>query len=269
MKQYVELAERILFEGIGSSDRTGTGTISVFGHQMRFKMSDGFPLLALKKVHFKSVVHELIWMLSGSTNIKYLNDNGVTIWDEWADEHGDLGPIYGSQWRRAGFDHSSIDQIQNAVDLLKSDPSSRRIIVDCWQVGDIDLMALPPCHMMFQLYSRNSDLSMQMYLRSSDFFLGLPFNIAQYALLLKMFASVTGMVANELIITIGDAHIYKNHIEQVKIIIERYMRDTLSEKERTCWVNLAQKNGIFDYTYKDITLVGYNPWPAIKGEVSI
>lgn len=264
MKQYLNLLDRILTEGVEKADRTGTGTISVFGHQMRFNLEDGFPLLTTKKLHLKSIIYELLWFLKGDTNVKYLQENGVRIWNEWADENGDLGHIYGYQWRSwPDYKGGHIDQIQQAIDQIKNTPDSRRIIVNAWNVGDLDNMNLPPCHMFFQFYVANGKLSMQMYQRSADTFLGVPFNIASYALLLMMVAQVTGLKAGEFVHTIGDAHIYKNHLEQVKLQLSRTPR-----KLPRMALNPDVKS-VFDFRYEDFSLEDYDPWPHIPGKVSV
>ncbi len=264
MKQYLDLLQRVLDEGVRKSDRTGTGTISVFGHQMRFNLQDGFPCLTTKKLHLKSIIHELLWFLAGDTNIKYLNDNGVRIWDEWADENGDLGHVYGYQWRSWKTpDGQTIDQIANLVKSLKENPDSRRHIVSAWNVADIDNMALPPCHALFQFYVADGKLSCQLYQRSADLFLGVPFNIASYALLTMMLAQVCGYQYGEFIHTFGDAHIYLNHLEQVHTQLERTPR-TLPKMK----INPDVKD-IFSFKYEDFELVDYNPYPHIKAEVSV
>ena len=264
MKQYLDLLQRVLDEGVRKSDRTGTGTISVFGHQMRFNLQDGFPCLTTKKLHLKSIIHELLWFLAGDTNIKYLNDNGVRIWDEWADENGDLGHVYGYQWRSWKTpDGQTIDQISNLVKSLKENPDSRRHIVSAWNVADIDNMALPPCHALFQFYVAEGKLSCQLYQRSADLFLGVPFNIASYALLTMMLAHVCGYQYGEFIHTFGDAHIYLNHLEQVHTQLERTPRPLPKMK-----INPNVKD-IFSFKYEDFELVDYNPYPHIKAEVSV
>ncbi len=264
MKQYLDLLQRVLDEGVRKSDRTGTGTISVFGHQMRFNLQDGFPCLTTKKLHLKSIIHELLWFLAGDTNIKYLNDNGVRIWDEWADENGDLGHVYGYQWRSWKTpDGQTIDQISNLVKSLKENPDSRRHIVSAWNVADIDNMALPPCHALFQFYVADGKLSCQLYQRSADLFLGVPFNIASYALLTMMLAQVCGYQYGEFIHTFGDAHIYLNHLEQVHTQLERTPRPLPKMK-----INPDVKD-IFSFKYEDFKLVDYNPYPHIKAEVSV
>ncbi len=265
MKQYQDLLKRILDEGVQKGDRTGTGTISIFGHQMRFNLEDGFPLLTTKKLHLKSIIYELLWFLNGDTNVKYLQENGVRIWNEWADpETGDLGHIYGYQWRswpdyKGGF----IDQIQQAVDTIKNDPNCRRIIVSAWNVADLGNMNLPPCHAFFQFYVADGRLSLQLYQRSADTFLGVPFNIASYALLLMMMAQVTGLRAGDFVHTLGDTHIYNNHLEQVKIQLSREPRAL-----PRMIINPDVKN-IFDFKYEDFQLEGYDPWPHIPGKVSV
>ena len=264
MKQYLDLLQRVLDEGVRKSDRTGTGTISVFGHQMRFNLQDGFPCLTTKKLHLKSIIHELLWFLAGDTNIKYLNDNGVRIWDEWADENGDLGHVYGYQWRSWKTpDGQTIDQIANLVKSLKENPDSRRHIVSAWNVADIDNMALPPCHALFQFYVADGKLSCQLYQRSADLFLGVPFNIASYALLTMMLAQVCGYQYGEFIHTFGDAHIYLNHLEQVHTQLERTPRPLPKMK-----INPDVKD-ILSFKYEDFELVDYNPYPHIKAEVSV
>lgn len=264
MKQYLDLLQRVLQEGTHKEDRTGTGTICVFGHQMRFNMEDGFPLLTTKKLHLKSIIYELLWFLKGDTNVKYLQDNGVRIWNEWADENGDLGHIYGYQWRSwPDYNGGHIDQITEAVETIKHNPDSRRIIVSAWNVADLPQMNLPPCHAFFQFYVANGRLSLQLYQRSADIFLGVPFNIASYALLLKMMAQVTGLKAGDFVHTLGDAHIYSNHIEQVKLQLTRAPRP-LPQIE----INSNVKD-IFGFKYEDFTLTGYDPHPHIKGEVAV
>ena len=264
MNQYLDLLQRVLQEGTHKEDRTGTGTISVFGHQMRFNMEDGFPLLTTKKLHLKSIIYELLWFLKGDTNVKYLQDNGVRIWNEWADENGDLGHIYGYQWRSwPDYNGGHIDQITEAVETIKHNPDSRRIIVSAWNVADLPQMNLPPCHAFFQFYVANGRLSLQLYQRSADIFLGVPFNIASYALLLKMMAQVTGLKAGDFVHTLGDAHIYSNHIEQVKLQLTRAPRP-LPQIE----INSNVKD-IFGFKYEDFTLTGYDPHPHIKGEVAV
>ena len=264
MKQYLDLLQRVLDEGTKKEDRTGTGTISVFGHQMRFNLAEGFPVLTTKKLHLKSIIYELLWFLKGDTNIQYLNDNGVRIWDEWADKNGDLGPVYGAQWRSwPSYSGGYIDQITEVVNTIKNDPDSRRMIVSAWNVGDIFGMALPPCHCFFQLYVADGKLSLQLYQRSADIFLGVPFNIASYALLLKMMAQVTGLKEGDFIHTLGDAHIYANHLEQVELQLSRGPRPLPEMK-----INPDVKS-IFDFQYEDFELTGYNPHPHIKGMVAV
>ncbi|MGL5272539.1 MAG: thymidylate synthase [Phocaeicola sp.] len=264
MKQYTDLLNRILTEGTKKEDRTGTGTISIFGHQMRFAMEDGFPLVTTKKLHLKSIVHELLWFLKGDTNVKYLQENGVRIWNEWADENGDLGHVYGYQWRSwPDYNGGFIDQISEAIETIKNNPDSRRIIVSAWNVADIPNMKLPPCHAFFQFYVADGKLSLQLYQRSADTFLGVPFNIASYALLLEMVAQVTGLKAGDFVHTFGDTHIYTNHLEQVKLQMSREPRPLPRIK-----LNPAIKN-IFDFTYNDIELVDYNPHPHIAGVVAV
>lgn len=264
MKQYHELLERVLTEGVRKEDRTGTGTYSVFGHQMRFGMEDGFPLLTTKKLHLKSIIYELLWFLKGDTNVKYLQDHGVRIWNEWAGADGDLGHIYSFQWRSwPDYKGGSVDQISEAVDMIKHNPDSRRIIVSAWNVGDLPNMNLPPCHAFFQFYVANGKLSLQLYQRSADIFLGVPFNIASYALLLQMMAQVTGLVPGDFVHTLGDAHIYLNHIEQVRLQLSREPRKLPAMR-----INPAV-GSIFDFQYEDFALENYDPYPHIKGDVSV
>ena len=264
MKQYLDLLQRIRTEGVKKEDRTGTGTISVFGHQMRFNLEEGFPLVTTKKLHLKSIIHELLWFLKGDTNVKYLQENGVRIWNEWADENGDLGHIYGYQWRSwPDYEGGFIDQISEAVETIKHNPDSRRIIVNAWIVADLKIMNLPPCHMFFQFYVADGRLSLQMFKRSADSFLGVPFNIASYALLLQMMAQVTGLKAGDFIHTIGDAHIYLHHQEQVDLQLTRSPRPLPQ-----MLLNPDVKN-IFDFKYEDFELVNYDPWPHIAGKVSV
>ncbi|MCL1609794.1 thymidylate synthase [Marseilla massiliensis] len=264
MKQYLELLNRILNEGTRKSDRTGTGTLSVFGHQMRLDMAEGFPLLTTKKLHLKSIIYELLWFLRGDTNVKYLHDHGVRIWDEWADENGELGPIYGHEWRSwPDYQGGTIDQIANVVDQIRRTPDSRRMIVSAWNVAEVDSMALPPCHTMFQFYVAEGRLSLQLYQRSADTFLGVPFNIASYALLLQMMAQVTGLQPGEFIHTTGDTHLYLNHLDQARLQLTRTPR-----KLPRMAINPDVKS-IFDFTYEDFRLEGYDPWPHIKAEVSV
>ena len=264
MKQYLDLLDRILTEGVKKEDRTGTGTISVFGNQMRFNLEDGFPLLTTKKLHLKSIIYELLWFLRGDTNIKYLKDHGVSIWDEWADENGELGPVYGHQWRSWPDENGgTIDQIQNVVNQIKNNPDSRRMIVSAWNVAEVERMALPPCHTMFQFYVAKGRLSLQLYQRSADTFLGVPFNIASYALLLQMMAQVTGLKAGDFIHTTGDTHLYLNHLEQAKLQLTRTPRPL-----PRMIINPDVKD-IFDFKYEDFQLEGYDPWPHIKAAVSV
>lgn len=263
MKQYINLLKEILEDGEEKEDRTGTGTKSIFGHQMKFDLSKGFPLLTTKKLHLKSVIYELLWFLRGDTNIKFLSDNKVRIWDEWADENGDLGPVYGKQWRQWQAGDKTIDQITQAIEQIKNNPSSRRIIVSAWNVAQLDDMALMPCHILFQFYVSNGRLSCQMYQRSADVFLGVPFNIASYALLTMMMAQVTGLQAGIFVHTIGDAHIYNNHMEQVKTQVQRELREL-----PTMNINPKVKD-IFEFQYQDFTLENYNPHPHIKGKVAV
>lgn len=265
MKQYLDLLNRILTEGVRKDDRTGTGIISVFGHQMRFNLEEGFPLLTTKKLHLKSIIHELLWFLQGDTNVKYLQENGVRIWNEWADPiTGDLGHIYGYQWRSwPDYKGGHIDQIKEAVETIRHNPTSRRIIVSAWNVADLDNMNLPPCHAFFQFYVADGRLSLQLYQRSADSFLGVPFNIASYALLLQMMAQVTGLKAGDFVHTLGDTHIYLDHLEQVKLQLTRTPRPL-----PTMHINPDVKD-IFDFKYDDFHLEGYDPHPHIKGKVSV
>lgn len=264
MQQYHDLLKRIMDHGVDRDDRTGTGTLSVFGHQMRFDLSKGFPLLTTKKVHTRSIVHELLWFLKGDTNIKYLKDHGVSIWDEWADEEGNLGRVYGAQWRSwQAPNGKKIDQISNVIDQIKKNPHSRRHLVVAYNPGEVEGMALPPCHAFFQFYVANGKLSCQMYQRSADVFLGVPFNIASYALLTVMVASVCQLQPGEFIHTLGDAHLYKNHLDQTRLQLSREFRPLPQLKI------LNQKENIFDFNYEDFEIVGYDPHPHIKAEVSI
>ncbi len=264
MKQYLDLLQHIVDNGVNKEDRTGTGTRSVFGYQMRFDLSEGFPMLTTKKLHLKSIIHELLWFLKGDTNVKYLQDNGVRIWNEWADENGDLGHIYGFQWRSwPDYDGGFIDQISEAIETIKHNPDSRRIIVSAWNVADLKNMNLPPCHAFFQFYVADGRLSLQLYQRSADTFLGVPFNIASYALLLMMVAQVTGLKPGDFVHTLGDAHIYNNHVEQVKEQLSRTPR-----KLPRMVINLDVKN-IFDFKYEDFKLEDYDPLPHIKAQVSV
>ena len=264
MKQYLYLLQHVLDHGVLKEDRTGTGTHSVFGYQMRFDLQNGFPLLTTKKLHLKSIIHELLWFLKGDTNVKYLQANGVRIWNEWADENGDLGHIYGYQWRSwPDYDGGHIDQIKEAIDTIQNNPDSRRIIVSAWNVADLPQMNLPPCHAFFQFYVANGKLSLQLYQRSADIFLGVPFNIASYALLLMMVAQVTGLEAGDFVHTLGDAHIYNNHIGQV--------REQLSREPRALPTMKLNPNvkSIFDFKYEDFELTDYNPHPHIAGKVAV
>ncbi|MGC8864383.1 MAG: thymidylate synthase [Bacteroidales bacterium] len=264
MRLYLDLLQHVLKHGVPKSDRTGTGTLSVFGYQMRFNLQEGFPLLTTKKLHTRSIIYELLWFLKGETNIKYLNDNKVTIWDEWADAEGNLGPIYGYQWRSwTASDGRTIDQISQVVESIKTNPHSRRHIVSAWNVGDLDKMALPPCHILFQFYVANGRLSCQLYQRSADIFLGVPFNIASYSMLLMMMAQVTGLEPGEFIHTLGDAHIYNNHLEQVKLQLTRepYPLPTLR-------LNPEVKS-IFDFKFEDFEIINYQAHPHIRGEISV
>ena len=264
MKQYLDLLNRILSEGTRKEDRTGTGTISVFGHQMRFNLEEGFPLLTTKKLHLKSIIYELLWFLQGNTNVKYLQDHGVRIRNEWADENGELGPVYGHQWRSwPDYNGGVIDQISNVVEQIKKNPDSRRLIVSAWNVAEVDSMALPPCHTLFQFYVADGKLSLQLYQRSADTFLGVPFNIASYALLLQMMAQVTGLKPGEFVHTTGDTHVYTNHLEQVQLQLTRAPR-TLPVMR----INPEVKS-IFDFQYEDFVLENYDPWPHIAGKVSV
>ncbi len=281
MQQYLDLLQRILTEGSYKSDRTGTGTYSVFGHQMRFNLADGFPVLTTKKLHLRSIIYELLWFLKGDTNIKYLKDHGVSIWDEWADENGDLGPVYGKQWRSwATADGHAVDQISELIEQIKTNPDSRRLMVCAWNVGEVPKMALPPCHVLFQFYVNNGEISCQLYQRSADVFnngeiscqlyqrsadvfLGVPFNIASYSLLLMMVAQVCGLKAKEFVHTFGDAHIYSNHVEQAKLQLTRTPKPL-----PTMRINPEVKS-IFDFQYEDFTLENYNPDPHIKAEVAV
>ena len=264
MQQYLNLLDRILTEGTKKTDRTGTGTISIFGNQMRFDMSKGFPLLTTKKLHLKSIIYELLWFLQGDTNVKYLQDHGVRIWNEWADENGELGPIYGHQWRSwPGHNGEPIDQIKKVVEQIKNTPDSRRMIVSAWNVADIDDMKLPPCHCFFQFYVADGKLSLQLYQRSADTFLGVPFNIASYALLLLMVAQVTGLEPGDFIHTTGDTHLYLNHIEQARLQLTRTPRLLPQMK-----LNPDVKD-LFSFKYEDFQLEGYDPWPHIAAQVSV
>ena len=264
MKQYLDLLNRIVTEGVQKGDRTGTGTISIFGHQMRFNLEEGFPLLTTKKLHLKSIIYELLWFLQGNTNVKYLQEHGVRIWNEWADENGELGPVYGHQWRSwPNYEGGTIDQIANVVEQIKTNPHSRRLIVSAWNVAEVDSMALPPCHTLFQFYVADGRLSLQLYQRSADTFLGVPFNIASYALLLQMMAQVTGLKPGDFIHTTGDTHLYTNHLEQVQLQLTRDPRPLPVMR-----INPDVKS-IFDFKYEDFTLENYDPWPHIAGKVSV
>ena len=264
MKQYQDLLRKILETGSYKSDRTGTGTYSIFGYQMRFDLSEGFPLLTTKKLHLRSIIYELLWFLQGDTNIRYLKEHGVSIWDEWADPDGDLGPIYGHQWRSWGTpDGGKVDQISQLIDQIKCTPDSRRLMVCAWNVGEIDKMALPPCHVLFQFYVNNGEISLQLYQRSADVFLGVPFNIASYALLLMMVAQVCNLKPKEFIHTLGDAHIYSNHVEQAKLQLTREPRPL-----PTMRINPEVKD-IFSFQYEDFTLENYDPHPHIKADVAV
>lgn len=264
MKQYLDLLQRILDEGVVKGDRTGTGTKSIFGHQMRFNLEEGFPLITTKKLHLKSIIHELLWFLNGDTNVHYLQENGVRIWNEWANEDGDLGHIYGYQWRSwPDYNGGHIDQIKEVVRQLKEDPNSRRIIVSAWNVADLDKMNLPPCHLLFQFYVADGRLSLQLYQRSADTFLGVPFNIASYALLLQMLAQVTGLKAGDFVHTTGDTHLYLDHLEQARLQLTREPRPL-----PRMIINPEVKS-IFDFKYDDFQLEGYDPWPHIAAKVSV
>ncbi len=264
MRQYQDLTERILADGVEKHDRTGTGTLSVFGHQMRFDLAQGFPLLTTKKLHLKSIIYELLWFLAGDTNVKYLNDHGVTIWDEWADERGDLGPVYGQQWRswpKPGGE--KIDQIANVVSAIRRNPDSRRLIVTAWNPAEVDKMALPPCHCLFQFYVAKGRLSCQLYQRSADVFIGVPFNIASYALLTLMVAQVTGYKPGDFVHTLGDAHLYLNHLDKARLQLSRAPR-----KLPRMLLNPAVTD-LFSFRYEDFTLEDYDPYPHIKAEVAV
>jgi thymidylate synthase len=264
MQQYLDLMRTVLEHGTRKEDRTGTGTLSVFGHQARYRLSDGFPLVTTKKLHLRSIIHELLWFLRGDTNVRYLHENGVSIWDEWADEDGNLGPIYGYQWRSwpAPNGHH-IDQIQQILDQIRDNPDSRRIIVSAWNVADLDSMALPPCHAFFQFYVANGELSCQLYQRSADIFLGVPFNIASYALLTMMIAQVTGLRAGDFVHTLGDAHLYLNHLDQARTQLQREPRPL-----PTLEIN-PERSSLFDFTFEDFSLLNYDPHPHIKAPVAV
>lgn len=264
MKNYLNLLEKILNEGVKKEDRTGTGTLSIFGHQMRFDLSEGFPLLTTKKLHTKSIIYELLWFLKGDTNVRYLQEHGVRIWNEWADENGDLGPVYGHQWRSwPDYDGSTIDQIEYVLNQIRTNPNSRRMIVSAWNVAEVNKMALPPCHTLFQFYVCNGRLSLQLYQRSADTFLGVPFNIASYALLTMMMAQVTGLEPGEFVHTTGDTHLYLNHLEQASLQLTREPRPL-----PTMRLNPDVKS-LYDFKFEDFELVGYDPWPHIKADVSV
>jgi len=264
MRQYLDLMERVLAEGAEKRDRTGTGTLSVFGHQMRFDLAAGFPLLTTKKLHLKSIIYELLWFLAGDTNIRYLNDHGVTIWDEWADERGELGPVYGRQWRSwPTRDGGAIDQIANVIDAIRRNPDSRRLVVTAWNPADVDKMALPPCHCLFQFYAANGRLSCQLYQRSADVFLGVPFNIASYALLTMMVAQVTGLAPGEFIHTFGDAHLYLNHLDQARLQLARLPRRLPQLRTN------PDVTDLFAFRFEDFAVEGYDPHPHIKAKVAV
>jgi thymidylate synthase len=264
MRQYLDLMRHVMHHGVRKDDRTGTGTLSVFGHQMRFDLAQGFPLLTTKKVHTRSIIHELLWFLRGDTNIRYLKENGVSIWDEWADADGNLGPVYGSQWRSwPAPDGRRIDQISEVVRDIRQNPDSRRLIVSAWNVAEIGHMALPPCHLLFQFYVANGRLSCQLYQRSADIFLGVPFNIASYALLTMMIAQVTGLKPGEFVHTLGDAHLYLNHLEQAQTQLTREPRPLPSMRLN------PEKTSLFDFTFDDFELLNYDPHPAIKAPVAV
>ena len=264
MKQYLDILDRILKEGVKKEDRTGTGTLSIFGTQSRYSLKDGFPLLTTKKLHLKSIIYELLWFLNGDTNVKYLQEHGVRIWNEWADENGELGPVYGHQWRSwPDYQGGTIDQIKNVLNQIKNNPDSRRMIVSAWNVAEVEKMALPPCHTMFQFYVADGKLSLQLYQRSADTFLGVPFNIASYALLLQMMAQVTGLEAGDFIHSTGDTHLYLNHLEQAKLQLTRTPRKLPIMK-----LNPDVKD-LFNFQYEDFQLEGYDPWDHIKAEVSV
>lgn len=264
MKQYLDLLNRIMTEGTKKTDRTGTGTLSVFGHQMRFNLEDGFPLLTTKKLHLKSIIYELLWFLKGDTNVKYLQEHGVRIWNEWADENGDLGPVYGHQWRSwPDYKGGTIDQISNVIDQIKHHPDSRRMMVSAWNPAEVDQMALPPCHCLFQFYVADGRLSLQLYQRSADTFLGVPFNIASYALLLMMMAQVTGLKAGDFIHTTGDTHLYLNHLDQARLQLTR------TPRQLPRMILNKDVKSLFDFKYEDFQLEGYDPWDHISAKVSV
>lgn len=264
MRTYLDLLQHVLDHGQDKGDRTGTGTRSIFGHQLRFDLSEGFPLVTTKKVHLKSIIHELLWFLQGDSNVRYLQENGVRIWNEWADEDGNLGPVYGVQWRSwEGANGQTIDQISQVVDMIRNNPNSRRLIVSAWNVGQVESMALPPCHAMFQFYVVNGKLSCQLYQRSADLFLGVPFNIASYALLTMMMAQVTGLQPGDFVHTFGDAHIYHNHFDQVNLQLSRELRPLPTMKLN------PEVQSIFDFKYEDFTLENYHPHPGIKAPIAV
>lgn len=264
MKQYLDLLNRIMTEGTKKTDRTGTGTLSVFGHQMRFNLEDGFPLLTTKKLHLKSIIYELLWFLKGDTNVKYLQEHGVRIWNEWADENGDLGPVYGHQWRSwPDYNGGTIDQISNVIDQIKHHPDSRRMMVSAWNPAEVDQMALPPCHCLFQFYVADGRLSLQLYQRSADTFLGVPFNIASYALLLMMMAQVTGLKAGDFIHTTGDTHLYLNHLDQARLQLTR------TPRQLPRMILNKDVKSLFDFKYEDFQLERYDPWDHISAKVSV
>lgn len=264
MKQYLDLLNRIMTEGTKKTDRTGTGTLSVFGHQMRFNLEDGFPLLTTKKLHLKSIIYELLWFLKGDTNVKYLQEHGVRIWNEWADENGDLGPVYGHQWRSwPDYNGGTIDQISNVIDQIKHNPDSRRMMVSAWNPAEVDQMALPPCHCLFQFYVADGRLSLQLYQRSADTFLGVPFNIASYALLLMMMAQVTGLKTGDFIHTTGDTHLYLNHLDQARLQLTR------TPRQLPRMILNKDVKSLFDFKYEDFQLEGYDPWDHISAKVSV
>ena len=264
MRQYLDLMQHVLDHGVRKEDRTGTGTISVFGYQMRFNLEDGFPLVTTKKAHLRSILHELLWFIAGDTNLRYLKENGVSIWDEWADENGDLGPVYGAQWRSwPAPDGSTIDQLANVIEMIRNKPDSRRLIVSAWNPAQVDSMALPPCHSLFQFYVAEGRLSCQLYQRSADIFLGVPFNIASYALLTMMVAQVTGLKPGDFVHTFGDAHLYSNHLEQAKLQLSRAPRPLPTMKLN------PDIRRIEDFRFEDFELVGYDPEPAIKAPIAV
>jgi len=264
MRQYLQLLERILTEGAVKNDRTGTGTLSVFGHQMRFNLEEGFPLLTTKKLHLRSIIHELLWFLRGDTNVAYLNERGVKIWDEWADENGDLGPVYGKQWRSWGTaDDGAVDQMAQVLDTLRTNPDSRRILVCAWNVGEVEAMALPPCHCLFQFHVADGRLSCQLYQRSADVFLGVPFNIASYALLTHMVAQATGLRPGDFVHTFGDAHLYANHLDQARLQLSRDPRPLPRLRLN------PEVRDLFDFTFEDVEILDYDPHPHIKAPISV